>query len=401
MTSQLDRILEAEALGALVVSLHESSEPSFRWLSRGAAVTRGHVIVRPGVAPLLVHYPMERDEAAAADVATRSAADFGYPGIFSSAADSISGWCAFFTRILETLEVEGPVMFAGHQPLHIYLPLMRALEDGGLEVAVGDGTDLLQKMRRFKTEAEIAEIESVGNRTESVVETVRQMLRDACVRDGAAHLGGEPLTIGRIKDTISIEIVAQGMVEDHETIVSHGRDAGVPHSRGDRQQVLRPGIPLVIDIFPRDARTGWFFDLTRTFCVGDVPAELERAHSLVLEAHSRAVAAATEGAACSTLQKATCEFFRERGWPTILDSPGTNRGYVHGLGHGVGLEVHELPSFALAHNDDRLERGDVFTIEPGLYDPDREIGVRIEDTLCIQHDGTTRALSSSDRGLRP
>lgn len=401
MPSQFDRILKAQGLRALVVSLHEGSETSFRWLSRAAAVTRGHVIVIPGAEPLLIHYPMERDEATAAGVATRSAAGFGYPEVFASATSAIDGWRQFFTRILQNLDVSGPVMFAGHQPLHIYLPLVRALEQHGIEVAHGDGTDLLQMMRRTKSAEDIEQIRSVGARTEAVVAGIRELLRAAEIREGAAHLDGTLLTIGRIKDEISAAIVAHGMIEDHETIVSHGRDAGVPHSRGDRSQVLRAGVPLVIDIFPRDAKSGWFFDLTRTFCVGEIPARLADVHALVLEAHTRAVNAAVEGTYCAALQRMTCEFFRNSGYPTVLDEPGTERGYVHGLGHGVGLDVHELPSFALAHNTDRLSRGDVFTIEPGLYDPDRDIGVRIEDTLYIGEDGITRSFSSSDRSLAP
>ena len=402
MRPELDRILDAHGVGTLVVSLHESAEPSFRWLSRGAAVTRGHIVLQRGEQPLLVHYPMERDEATATGVATISAPEMGYPEIFS-ANPPVRAWAAFFTRIFETLHVQEPVMFAGNQPLHIYVPLLHELErEGRFRLATGDGTDLLQKLRRPKSESEIAQIEDVGRRTEEVVGEVRELLRAVAIEGGVVRSGGERLTIGRIKDIVSAGIVRRGMVEDHETIVSHGRDAGVPHSRGRREDELREGVPLVIDIFPRDARSGWFFDLTRTFCVGEIPARLERVHAMVLEAHSAAVEAAREGVSCASLQRATCEYFQRQGFPTVMDAPGSDRGYVHGLGHGVGLEVHELPSFGLsARNEDRLERGDVFTIEPGLYDPDQEIGVRIEDTLCIGADGVTRSLSHSDRGLRP
>ena len=91
-----------------------------------------------------------------------------------------------------------------------------------------------------------------------------------------------------------------------------------------------------------------------------------------------------------------------RGYATTRSDPKTLDGYVHSLGHGVGLEVHEKPFFGLnATNRDMIEVGDIVTIEPGLYFPDREIGVRIEDTLVVREDGKVESLCYSDRGLTP
>lgn len=394
--------MKQHGIGTLVVSLHEGSDPSFRWLSRGAAVTRGHVIVCRGADPLLVHYPMERDEAGSSGVTTRSAVEFGYPQLFARHSSPADAWSAFFSRILLDLDAPGPIAFAGTQPLHLYAPVMRRLAERGFRIFEGDGSDLLQRARRRKSAGEVAAIAEVGRRTEQVVASVRELLRNVSIREGEAWAGAERLTVGRLKDLISNGIVAGGMIEDHETIVTQGREAGVPHSRGTRSEPVRASVPLVIDIFPRDRHSGWFFDLSRTFCIGEIPPRLAEVHALVREAHSRALRNAAAGVSCAQLQRDTCAFFREAGWPTIEESPATLRGYVHGLGHGVGLEVHELPSFALSSmNSDVLEPGDVFTIEPGLYDPDEELGVRIEDTCVVHDDGSVRSLSSSDRGLEP
>jgi len=76
-------------------------------------------------------------------------------------------------------------------------------------------------------------------------------------------------------------------------------------------------------------------------------------------------------------------------------SPNTERGFVHSLGHGLGLDVHESPTFSgLASNDDILEPGSVITLEPGLYYPDQDLGVRLEDTLWIRPDGTPEILAT-------
>ncbi|MEA2328981.1 MAG: Xaa-Pro aminopeptidase, partial [Thermoanaerobaculia bacterium] len=108
------------------------------------------------------------------------------------------------------------------------------------------------------------------------------------------------------------------------------------------------------------------------------------------------------GTLASSYQTLVCDFFEQRGYATTRSNPATLEGYVHSLGHGVGLDVHEKPSFALAAtNVDEIEIGDIVTIEPGLYFPDRNLGVRIEDTLVVREDGRVETLCRSDRGLTP
>jgi Xaa-Pro aminopeptidase len=124
--------------------------------------------------------------------------------------------------------------------------------------------------------------------------------------------------------------------------------------------------------------------MTRTFCIGPIPDELRTLHADVFEAFTLARDAMRPGVEAKAYQRMVCEFFEARGYPTTLSTPGTLDGYVHGLGHGVGLEIHEKPSFAA---DDRIELHDIVTIEPGLYFPERELGVRIEDTFVVREEG--------------
>jgi len=161
-------------------------------------------------------------------------------------------------------------------------------------------------------------------------------------------------------------------------------------------------VPIVIDIFPSDRDSGYFFDLTRTFCVGPIPPDLQRVHADVLAAFQLAAAEMRAGMKASAYQALVCDFFEARGYTTTRSNPHTLEGYVHTLGHGVGLEVHEKPFFSLnPTNHDTIEIGDIVTIEPGLYFPEREIGVRIEDTLVVREDGRVESLCRSDRGLVP
>jgi Xaa-Pro aminopeptidase len=269
--------------------------------------------------------------------------------------------------------------------------MLEALERRGVRVHRSNGEDLIQLARKRKEPREIEAIRSVGERTEQVVDGVREMLR-----------GARPsLSLGDLKRFVSSEIARLGMIEDHETILSQGRDAGVPHSRGDAAAKVRPSVPIVLDIFPADKSTGYFFDLTRTFCVGPIPDELQRVHTDVYEAFTRARDAMRPGTRASSYQALVCDYFEARGYPTQRANPKTLSGYVHSLGHGVGLDIHEKPSFGLAEsNHDLIEEGDVVTIEPGLYFPERELGVRIEDTFVVGRDGV-ETLCRGDYGLRP
>jgi Xaa-Pro aminopeptidase len=125
-------------------------------------------------------------------------------------------------------------------------------------------------------------------------------------------------------------------------------------------------------------------------------------HADVLAAFQLAAAEMQAGTKASSYQALVCDFFEARGYATTRSNPKTLEGYVHSLGHGVGLEVHEKPFFGLTPaNEDTIEVGDIVTIEPGLYFPDREIGVRIEDTLVVRDDGRVESLCRSDRGLVP
>jgi Xaa-Pro aminopeptidase len=391
MLSDLDVLLRERGIEAAIVPMHESLHPSFRWISRGAKITRGYAIKVTGREPILVTYPMERGEAAATGLEVRLAHDFGHEAIFRDAPNVAAGYAAFFDAILRDLGVNESIAFFGNLPIHLYHAVIEGIESLGRRVWRAQGTDLIQLARKRKEPWEIAAIRSAGERTEQVVDGVRRMLR-----------AGSAKTLGDLKSFVTNEIGRLGMIEDHQTILSQGRDAGVPHSRGDANAVIRPSVPIVLDIFPIDRQSGYFFDLTRTFCVGPVPEELRRIHADVLDAFERARDCMRAGTPASSYQALVCDLFEAKGYATTRSNPATLEGYVHSLGHGVGLEIHERPSFGLSPlNVDLIESGDIVTIEPGLYFPDRELGVRIEDTFVVTEEGGVETLCRGSYGLEP
>ncbi|HYO76098.1 MAG TPA: Xaa-Pro peptidase family protein [Thermoanaerobaculia bacterium] len=389
MIRDLDALMRARNIGAAIVPMHEAMHSSFRWLTRGAKVTRGYAIKIVDREPVLVTYPMERDEAKATGLDVRLVHEFEHERIFRTAPHAAAAYAEFFEHVLRELGAADSVAFFGNVPVQLYLGIAESLQRRGLRVHRSNGEDLIQLARKRKEPWEIEAIRSVGERTEEVVDGMRAMLRER----------SQTLTLGDLKRFVSAEIARLGMIEDHETILSQGRDAGIPHSRGDATARVRESVPIVLDIFPADKTSGYFFDLTRTFCVGPVPEELARIHAEVLEAFTRARDGVRPGTPASSYQALVCDYFEACGHATLRSHPQTLEGYVHSLGHGVGLDIHEKPSFSLAHND-LVETGDIITIEPGLYFPSREIGVRIEDTFVVTDRGA-ETLCRSDYGLVP
>src|SRR5581483_7849241 len=210
------------------------------------------------------------------------------------------------------------IAFVGSLPFHLYHGVAAEMESRGWSVFRSEGEDLAQLARKRKEAWEIEMLASVGARTEAVVERVRRMLRQ--------WKPGDDLTLGHLKEIVSSEIARLGLVEDHETILSQGRDAGIPHSRGDASAKVRPSVPIVIDIFPSDRESGYFFDLTRTFCVGPIPAELQKVHADVLAAYQLAADQMHAGMKASACQALVCDFFEARGYATTRSDPKTLSG---------------------------------------------------------------------------
>jgi Xaa-Pro aminopeptidase len=281
----------------------------------------------------------------------------------------------------------------------------RAVGELGIRVAVvphtmsvgfadllrGDGVELVvdreffAERRRVKNEHEIAGIRRAQRAAEAGMRAAAELLRRATPSGGHVVLDGRPLTVERIKAAIAQAFIENDCTFD-EFIVSHGAQSAVGHHMGAGP--VTPGAPIVIDIWPRDTESACFADMTRTFVVGEPPAELVEWHRLCLEALQRGVAESRPGARGRAVYDGTCEIFERAGYPTQRTKEAgkpLEDGFFHGLGHGVGLEVHEAPNLGLL-GQDTLVAGDVVTVEPGLYRPDVG-GCRLEDLVLVTEDG--------------
>ena len=209
------------------------------------------------------------------------------------------------------------------------------------------------------------------------VETIRNTEITA---SGELLSDGHRLTSRMLQQLIRVELIKHDC-EAPDVIAAGGRQSADPHQQGTGG--LRAGQPIVLDIFPRHALSGYWGDMTRTVCRGRAPDEVTRMWRAVRAAQRKAIEHIRPGVNARTLYTLAREHLEKSGFQTSRSSAHAE-GFVHGLGHGVGLDIHEAPSVGTASCV--LKRGMVITIEPGLYY--RKLGgVRIEDTVEITANG--------------
>ena len=245
---------------------------------------------------------------------------------------------------------------------------------------------LFADLRRVKTEQEISYIETTQRAVEEACAHAVRILRESGVSvDGTLLHEGEPLTSERLRFEIDTELLRRGCAASG-TITAGGAQTADPHERGHGP--LKAGDPIILDIFPADKTTRYYADMTRTFVKGEPGEELQKMYDAVLESQEAALAMIGPGVNGRDIHKKVSDILHEAGYKTLVHDqrPGEplQEGFIHGTGHGVGLEIHESPRVSIA--DEKLIPGDVVTIEPGLYY--RRIGgIRIEDLVVVTENG--------------
>ena len=202
-------------------------------------------------------------------------------------------------------------------------------------------------------------------------------------RDTVLSWNGSTLTSERLRTEMEIACLRHGSLAK-DTIVSGGNQACDPHERGFGP--LRAHQAIILDIFPRHTVTGYFGDITRTVVKGQAPENLRRLRNTVIQGQRKVLQQTRAGANGLRIQDGLRKWFCDQGYPTLIQE-GRWSGFFHGVGHGLGLEIHEAPRFSALS----LPKGTVITVEPGLYVPSIG-GVRIEDVVVVR-DGTPRRLT--------
>jgi len=402
MKQDLDHLMAERGLDAAVVSGLTYGNPTLIYILNGAAVSGGIVVKKRGEQAAFIHSPIERDEAVASGLRLINRGKYNMSAILEEKGNMLDATVELYRRIFAELDVHGEVAFYGMSDQGRAYLLLRALEEAlpDIHVCAEYEEGLFDVARATKDADEIAQVRQVARLTcEVVAETVEFLRRHPVREETLVNADGKPLTVGQVKQHIH-RLLAERELEDPEGVIfAIGRDAGVPHSKGRADDPLRLGQTIVYDLYPR-APSGYFFDVTRTFCLGYAPPEVERAYQDVADCLDGVIGAVRVGVETKQLQRVACTILSGRGHATIAENPQTEEGYNHVISHGLGLAVHEEPNFADASsNHQTLQPGHLFTVEPGVYYPSRGYGVRLEDVVWLDETGQLHNLTPLPKQL--
>lgn len=403
MKTDIDRLMRERELDAIIVTGGEEFNTARYYLSNGARITHGSIFKVVDKPALLICNRMELEEAAKSGLEVMTDVELGFYDRYKEAeGDGIRATVLHWSDILRHLGLSaGRIGLYGAWQVNKTIALYEALRAGLAQyefVAEAENT-LIEEAMLTKDADEIARMKSVAERANAVMALAWDYI--AGLRRAGDNLHdeeGKRVTIGDVKNLVRRELMTRGL-EDTDMIFAQGRDAGFPHSRGEADMPLKVGQTIVFDLFPRELGGGYHHDMTRTWCIGCAPAEVRETYDLVMEAFDISIEAFGLNKPTCLMQEAVLDHFEKAGHPTTRSDPSTMAGYVHSLGHGVGIDIHERPSLSHLRRDDICQIGNILTIEPGLYYPERGFGVRVEDLFVVDEKGELVSLTPFRKDL--
>jgi len=407
MRSDLDQWMKEQSIDALWVVGDMKHNPDMVYFTGVHEVRQVDLFKRIGKSPVIYHFvDMEREEAEKSGLETHSYdAEKPLDKYLDEHQGNLEQALAYRVRdVIIDLGLSGSrIAVSGSASIHVTLNLIDRLRTllPDLELITFARNSPIQQARLTKESDEVDHIRKMGHLTTQVVGRTADYLSSRDVKDNQLVEGdGKPVRIADIKSRINLWIAELGAENPEETIFAIGRDAGIPHSNGNPDDILELGKPIVFDIFPCEKGGGYFYDFTRTWCLGYADEETIRLHQQVLEVHHKVINALKANITLKEYQTLTCELFAEMGHQTVADQYNLTEGYVHSVSHGLGLDIHESPfSGITATERDILLPGVVFSVEPGLYYPSRGTGVRIEDSIYLNPEGKFEILAEYDYEL--
>jgi len=296
-----------------------------------------------------------------------SRSELGYREIFSELRDQYKT----LARIIQN-RCPGTILIPQTMPA----ALAFSLSDN--QNIVVDAEQSIEKLRCIKSEKECEYIKTSAQTAEAAMAHAISLIQNAVVEEGILYHAGAktPLTSESLRYEIHNVLLKQGYHADG-TIVACGMHSAMPHWTGTG--ALYANEPIIIDIFPSSDVTGYYADMTRTISKGEPAQKIIEMYAAVSHALHLAQDMVKPGINAKELYQAVLNYFAEQGFETAGQS-----GFIHSLGHGVGLAVHELPALSLY--DASLQKNQVIAIEPGLYYSDVG-GVRIENIGMVTNTG--------------
>ncbi|HTY14738.1 MAG TPA: Xaa-Pro peptidase family protein [Methanoregulaceae archaeon] len=355
----LDRTIRKQGADAYV-AFGSSQNPDIRYLTRFRTEDPVLYFKKPGNPGIMVVGQMEYERASRESIATIVSRSE------SGLLDYIKQGLALDVAYAKMISVMAgkKVLVPGSFPYGLGHHLSEYSE-----VLLDTGT--VESMRAKKSAYEIGTIKAVQSATDFAMDRAISLIRASKPKKGVLYHGGKRLTSEEVRSLMHKTLMDFGC-HATDTIVSCGKESALPHFLGSGP--LKESEPIVLDIFPVMDMTGYFTDMTRTVAKGEPPAEIIEMYDAVRDAQDLGMSLTKPGTNGADVHQAVVDLFRERGFES------NTQGFTHNLGHGVGLEVHELPTLGPAGKE--LVSGNVVTVEPGLYYRESG-GIRLENTGSV------------------
>ena len=407
MRTYLDTLMKEQNIDALWIVGDMKHNADMVYFTGVHEVRQVDLFKRVGKLPLVYHFvDMEREEAEKSGLETHSYdAEKPLDKYLEDHHGDLEQAVAYRMRdvMVELGLSNSRISVSGSSSIHVTLNLIDRLREllPDMELTTFARNSPIQQARLTKEADEMERIRKMGQITTQVVRRTADYLSSQNVKnDHLVDEEGKPIRIADVKSLINLWIAELGAENPEETIFAIGRDAGIPHSNGNPDDLLELGKPIVFDIFPCEKGGGYFYDFTRTWCLGYADEETFKLHQQVLEVHQKIIKALKPNSPLKDYQTLTCELFTEMGHNTVADQYNLTEGYVHSVSHGLGLDIHESPFSGISATEwDILLPGVVFSVEPGLYYPSKGTGVRIEDSVFLNPEGKFEILANYDYDL--
>jgi len=376
MIGDIDSKMRSKGIDGIVVFGDTTlADPDLSYVAGGVLPRGGTYFKKLGRPPLLVVSNLDYGSARRAGKVTRiqTLTQWGYEKLLKRFEDRSDAFPHLISQILRAEGVRGKVVLFGRNDVAKGLRLAERLGRLGVKVVGQQSPTVLEAARDRKDGKELEELRKVGAKTARVVNEV----------------GRRRATVGLIKFMIASKLARENLIAPEGTIFAVGPSGADPHNAGVDAAEIKKGRLIVFDIFPQ-AQSGYWSDLTRSFVVGRADARARKLFETVRDAQVSSVDYLRAGITGEAAMELSCDIIERAGYRTVREifqgkTKSLSTGFIHSLGHGVGLTIGESPYLSLSSRDS-LRSGEVVTVEPGIYIPGYG-GVRIEDTVAVRTRG--------------
>ena len=379
MRGDLDAILAEKGAESLLLYSESFKNSNMYYLTKFLAPDPFIFFKKVDTDPVIVVNQMEYSRAQKQSIVkdVRSYFDYKYLEVVKTAKEPHLGTMKFIANVTKKELGADTKICVPHNFPAMVADILR--EEG---LTIKPMFDIVEKARETKDADEINEIRAVQAVAEEVTAEAIDLIANADVdANGILIVKKEPLTVGKVKSFLGHQFLDHGFVMEEDIIVACGPKGSDPHYFGDPQDVLKANQPIILDICPRSVQKRYWTDMTRTIVKGKASDKVRKMFNAVLEARNASIDAIQAGTLGSNVYNVCCDVLEKAGYETTRGGKQITRGLTHSLGHGVGLDIHEVPRMSELYKFP-LKEHNIVTVEPGLYDPDIG-GLRIEDIVKV------------------